>query len=421
MFSIKNEKKWIKITLLVIIILSFAVNLYVIFSYGDYFLLGSMEKLNNDDVRYIRTAHVLLDKGILVDLDVNTPTVSEMPGHAILLASLLKLFGDTGGITAFRVFQAVLQAFCVFLIFLICREVFNSRIGVLASFADVLYIPEISSVGLILTEIEFKFCLLLLVYISIFAVKTRQMKYYVSGGILWGFTCMFRPTIALFPAVILVMWLIYKYTFREILKYALSVVLIFSVIMAPWWIRNYIDFNQFIPLTLGSGNPLLLGTYIDYDQTKDFTHYSAQKDAIKTDEVETQTAKYRLKTYFKKYPWQYIRWYTIGKTWHLWRYPFYWKQVLGVSFMTVQQYHRLILLLGTFGMFLCALTKNRPSGFIVFTLLYFTAIHLPYFTFSRYAYPVASLFIILFAYSVYQIVSKALSYTSFNRKYAPSE
>ena len=31
--------------------------------------------------------------------------------------------------------------------------------------------------------------------------------------------------------------------------------------LIPWTYRNYKIFNHFIPLTYGTGNPLLLGTY----------------------------------------------------------------------------------------------------------------------------------------------------------------
>ena len=37
--------------------------------------------------------------------------------------------------------------------------------------------------------------------------------------------------------------------------------------MSPWWIRNYNIFHAFIPFTLATGNPMLQGTYINYDQS----------------------------------------------------------------------------------------------------------------------------------------------------------
>ncbi len=44
-------------------------------------------------------------------------------------------------------------------------------------------------------------------------------------------------------------------------KQALISVLVLFVVLGPWWARNYIQFDKFIPLTAGAGNPLLLGTY----------------------------------------------------------------------------------------------------------------------------------------------------------------
>ena len=238
------------------------------------------------------------------------------------------------------------------------------------------------------------------------------MRYYISGGFVWALTCLFRPTIALYPIVIFIMWIIFKYSIREMFKYTVVVSCIFCILLSPWWIRNYLDFNLFIPLTHSSGNPFLQGTYINYDQTKDFTHYSSQSDAIKTDDLETQVAKYRLETYFKKYPLQYVNWYTVGKTWHLWRYPFYWKHIFNLPFEIVQRYHRFILYFGLIGMAFSMRNKKKRkmSALLLLIVLYFTLSHLPYYTFSRYAYPAMPAMIIFMSYSVYTIFGFTKAY-----------
>lgn len=97
MFSIRNENRWIKISLFTIIALFFIINLYSTLKYGSANYLGSFEKFNNDDVKYIRSAWELADKGHLIYSKVNESTVFIMPGLPCTLAFFVKIFGKFGG------------------------------------------------------------------------------------------------------------------------------------------------------------------------------------------------------------------------------------------------------------------------------------------------------------------------------------
>lgn len=57
-----------------------------------------------------------------------------------------------------------------------------------------------------------------------------------------------------------------KVRFKEALKYTIIVIAVFSVVMSPWWIRNYVIFHRFIPFTMATGNPMDQGTFIDYNK-----------------------------------------------------------------------------------------------------------------------------------------------------------
>jgi 4-amino-4-deoxy-L-arabinose transferase-like glycosyltransferase len=368
-------------------------------------MLGSIEKMNNDDVKYIRSAWHLLDTGKLIYNDVNEPTVYIMPGLPYVITFFMSLFGRLSGIVVFRIFQVLLQLFSIYLMFFIGRKAVGSRPAAIACVIDVLYIPEFYAPTLILTESIFKFLVLLLIYVSIYAVEEKKAVYYTLGGIVWGIACLFRPTIAAYPAVILIMWIIKKYSFKDMVKYALITTSIFCAIMCPWWIRNYKTFHRFIPTTLSSGNPFLQGTYINYDQSKDYVSYSMGKDTIERDRNETNTGLYRLKTYGSRHPLRYLLWYTIGKSLYFWGLPFYWKEMLHVYFPAAVLYHFGILLLGIKGTIL-GLRKSRNSLIIFLSAAYFNLVHLPYFAFSRYSYPVMPVVIIFAANAVYHIIKE---------------
>ena len=111
---------------LILILLLFAiVQSIVIGHYGDQLYLGDFAKMDNDDVKYIRSAWTLLDKQMFVYHDVNQPTVFIMPGYPFILAFFMKVFGKIDGIIAVRYFQGLLQVISLYLIFRICKDIFN--------------------------------------------------------------------------------------------------------------------------------------------------------------------------------------------------------------------------------------------------------------------------------------------------------
>lgn len=408
MFSIRNEERWIKISLLVIIALFFMVNLYATLRYGFANYLGSLQKFNNDDVKYIRSAWEIADKGHFIYSNVDEPTVFIMPALPYTLAFFVKIFGKFGGITAFRVFQALLQALSMYLIFLIGRKVFNSKAAVLACFLDSLYIAEYYTTTVILTETLFKFFLLLLVYISLYAIEKNEIVYYIIGGVIWGIACLVRPTIAAFPIVILIMWIIKKYSFKNMVKFTIVTVVMFSIVMSPWWIRNYLVFHRYIPLTLSTGNPFLQGTYINYDQSVDYTPYECGETEIETNQNEINTGLYRLKTYAAKDPLKYAYWYTISKSCSLWDGPFYWNEIFGVNWAAAVTFHYLVLVLGMIEIIRLFIKRNKNFLLLFITVVFFNLIHLPYFTMSRYVYPVMPIMIIIAGYGVYEFIIRRL-------------
>jgi 4-amino-4-deoxy-L-arabinose transferase-like glycosyltransferase len=406
MFSIKNEKPWIKALLPLIVAFVLIFGSYTVLSHGDYFLLGSIEKLDNDDVRYIKSAITLLEKGIFTYHNPEVSTVFIMPGHTIILAGIMKVFGTGNtGIVAFRIFQVMLQGASIYLLFLLARKIFNSRVAIVTCILSAIYLPEITTPGMILTEVEFKFLFLLLIYLTVFAVITKKVKYYLVGGVVWAFACLIRPTVAPYPIVVLMLWLINKYSIREMIRFSALAILVFALIMSPWWIRNYNAFNRFIPLTLSSGNPFLLGTYVDNDLTKDFTPYQTYEDVIKNNESEMETGKLRFKKYIKEKPLEYIKWYTIGKTIKLWEYPFYWKNVYGLGFNEALYYHLFILKVGILGAAIVLFKKTKGTSILFLTIIYSTLIYLPFYTFSRYSYPVMPLIMALGGYGVTETIS----------------
>lgn len=410
MFSIKKEDKNIRTALILIEIIFAVVALIFVFKWGNSTLLGSLEDFNNDDVKYVRSAWNLVENKILSYENVTESTVYIMPGLTFVLSGFVILFGKFNALIAFRVFQVMLQCGSLYLLFLIGRKVFNSRVAIIACLISSLYIVEIYVPNLILMESIFKFLLLLLIYLSICAVETKKLKLYIWAGVVWSLACLFRPPIAAYPSVILFIWIKSKsYNLKEMFKYASIVLGIFCIIMAPWWIRNYNHFNKFIPFTESSGNPFLQGTFVNYDKSEGWgVPYRKGKDAIESNKYELEAGIERLKLYGRKEPLKFLKWYTIGKTWEFWKAPFYWngREV----FIKALVEHNLILITSIVGIISSFKRKkgNLPKLMILSTIILINLVYLPYFTFERYSYPLMSLMVLFSAYTVFNIKKKIM-------------
>jgi 4-amino-4-deoxy-L-arabinose transferase-like glycosyltransferase len=397
MFGMKIEEKRIRNILLIVEIVFLVTAMFSVIKYGNSLLLGSLQKFDNDDVKYIRSAWNLIDNGIISYENIKEPTVYIMPGLTVVLSCFMLVFGKLGGITAFRIFQVLLQGGSLYLIFLIGKKVFGERIALLACIINALYITELFVCNMILMECIFKFLLLLLILISLYAVEKKSLRLYACGGVVWAISCLFKPTIMIYPFVILIIWIKNKYKPSEVIKYSVVVLGIFCLVMLPWWVRNYQDFGTVIPLTKSSGNPFMQGTFINYDQSGGWgVPYSEGKNSLEKDQKEWNAGLKRLELYGLKQPVRYILWYTVGKTFYFWYNPFYWRNVFNISYQAVLIFHLLILVLGFMNIFSKA-PKSLNGRFLILVILFFNLVYLPFFTFERYSYPVMPLIIIFAA------------------------
>jgi 4-amino-4-deoxy-L-arabinose transferase-like glycosyltransferase len=417
LFSLKEESKIIKILLLVSCLTLFFLILLSIFYYGNSTLLGKFYEPNNDDVKFIRSAWNLAQTGIYSYHRPPEATVFMMPGLPFTLSFLMLIFGKFGGITALRILQAVVQVLSLLLIFFIAKKLFNSKVGIVAVILDVLCIWEIWIPNLVLTETFFKFFVLCLIFFSLYALEENKVKYYILGGLFLGLSALFRPTIATYPILILIMWIIKKVKFKDALKYTLIVAGVFCIVMSPWWIRNYSIFHRFIPFSLATGNPMLQGTFISYDQSTkatdglDYSNYNTKASElteIEKNDMEIALSKYRIKTLFPKQPLKFVYWYTISKGWIQINCPFYWGEIFGVSFTKAKSYNYLLLMLGALGSIFYFMDKNKNKLAIlpIAAMIYFVIVYLPFYTMGRYFYPAMPYVIMFAAYFIVNMFNK---------------
>ena len=182
------------------------------------------------------------------------PTAFEPIGYPAFLALLYKLFGVR--IVFPKLANVVLSLGIIILTYLIGKRLFNKNVGVLAA-ALIAFSPRnITYTSVLCTEIYFTFFLLLALYLLL---EYRTSKW--SGpviGILCGILALTKPANLLFPGVLfLLIWLEGR-DFGQAVKQTVIIGLFMILTILPWTIRNYIVFQEFIPISTNGGITLYL-------------------------------------------------------------------------------------------------------------------------------------------------------------------
>ncbi len=368
-------------------------NAAVVLWRGDHFLLGSYEKRNNDDVKYIYAAQMLVERHTLVYNSGGAPTDFIMPAIPLMLSGFMAFLDRDGAVTAFRLLQCLMQTASVYLVFVAARALLGTRTALLAALLSACYVPDLFASGAILTESTFKLLFLLLVCGTLYALKSGTGAAWALVGILLGLACYVKPQSCLYPLCLFLIWLAHKYGWRQFVKCTAIVGVSSLLLLTPWWVRNYADFRAFIPFTNSSGNPMLLGALIKRQAPpqgffEQYPEYAGNRLFAGSNSWEKKAAKRLIAYGFTHDPLRYAYWFTVGKTIGLFEGPFYSKPVPGLPRPAVVTLHVMYVIAGFAGI-AASLAQRRFKQLMPLLLpfLYFWFIHLPFVTFGRYGYP----------------------------------
>lgn len=410
-YILEKEKLYRYLLFLAIIILV-GISVFEALKNNNYFLLGNLQKLNDDDVRYFHTAKLLLEKHELYYYGIRTAFI--MPLFPLFLSGIMAIFGTgDGALTAIRITQAIMQGITLYFVYLIARELFNRKVAIVAAFLFALYLPEAVAPNLILTEVLFQFTFVIMFYFAIVGIKTNKVGYYIVTSIFWALTCLTRPNAAIFPLFIIIFWFVNKYKWKDMLKYVIIAFVTFTIFFAPWWIRNFNLKGHFILFTDSSANPKLLGSFI-FDSPPSFwkeipTKYGTiqyEKGMYMDNNLQNELANYIIKTGFKTQPVKYTAWYTLGKTYMMYYKPYYWRPILNINLTTMWAVHIIYIILAIIGIILSIINRNRWKAMLLVLLGMCTVVYWPFVTFSRYGFPNMFMMIIFAAYAIVTIYSK---------------
>lgn len=181
-------------------------------------------------------------------------TARRPPLYPFFIASLYAIGGCNPNIV--RLVQIMLSSLLVVFIYLFCTQLYGHVAGFLAALFSVFYPVFIFLPSRLLTENVFVF----LVFCSVWYLISHARKsllHYSIGGALLGLAILTRPALLLSPPF-LAIWIILHTDgyWKSILRFV-TLCIGMTVAIAPWSLRNYLVFNQFVPVTTNAGLTLM--------------------------------------------------------------------------------------------------------------------------------------------------------------------
>jgi hypothetical protein len=182
------------------------------------------------------------------------PTAWMTPLYPYLVAGVFKLFGIYTATSAVLLLSlnSLFSALTCVPVFVMARESFGCKVAVWAAWAWALFPYAIY----LTADLIWETCLTTLLFSLLFLMTLRlerpplstRWTAWAGFGLLWGITALSNPTVlALLP--FLVGWDCYRLHRRGERwgSPAAVAVLALAIVVAPWFLRNYQTFHQFIP------------------------------------------------------------------------------------------------------------------------------------------------------------------------------
>ena len=302
-----------------------------------FFYIGSGELHNSDDVAYVQSGIVFAQTGV-ISVWNPMPTAKIMPAMPVVTGLLSMLFGEGEAyINSIRILWIILGCVTVWVMYKCCCVILPRPYALFAASAFLL--PNWAwSDNAVLTETPYLLFYMLCFYgvLRLGENEGERDRGAIALFVL-GFMAalMFRPNILIFlPFAAAYLLLVKRKKLSQLIRPALCLAVAMLMFVVPWSIRNYRLFGEFIPITSGSSNPTLLGTYqgesapadesLDYETNvfrvvrEEFPDWfdengnllEGEGKEIVIDRMERLKTSYRLKTWFERDPlgliWTYL-------------------------------------------------------------------------------------------------------------------
>lgn len=177
---------------------------------------------------------------------------TEAPGYPYFLAIIYFILGHN--YTIVKAVQLLLLALIGVFVFMTAKRLSMKYIySLLAGLLVVVWPYFLLYANLILTEMLFSLILIITVYLLLLFQKKPSYLKAVILGVMLGAGALTRPVALLLPVWLFFGLLLFFDKFRQPKSFLKLLVLIaaFVITLTPWTIRNYIEFNEFLPVKSG--------------------------------------------------------------------------------------------------------------------------------------------------------------------------
>lgn len=396
-------KKFIKENWCILVVLLLSIILHI-FATID---LGINYTINSDDASYIESGITFIKTGKITMHGVISAQI--MPGMTFLIGFISLIFGTgTVFMYALKILWALMGIGAIYVVYKTIRLYSNKYISTIPCIFF-LAIDYIWMDNMILTETPYIFLFSLLVYHTLKLALNPNKKDYILIVLYYIMAVFIRPNIGLYPVFLFIYLLLKKYDFKLLMKQCVIAGMILIITLIPWTYRNYKVFGKFIPLTYGTGNPLLLGTYqgvgypldeeLDYvknvdekmdDEMKHYLDNPDEKDYMTRFyllEYDGMKAKYRMNEWWKKDKKSMLKSYLFYKPIENFYNYFYWDTVLNVSSKFIVLTRKIDIVMFLISSIIILIDKKKFKEWLFIILVYGSQIVLYSYTFafSRYA------------------------------------
>ena len=384
----------------------------------------------SDDEAYVKAGLYFAQTGT-ISMWGPFPSAMIMPAMPVVIGLFSFVFGEgvelLVAVKILWILMGVMTAYVTYkTVVLFCPE----WAGLFA--AAHFLIPNLAWMNhVLLTETPYMFFLSVTVYETLCLGESFDRRHQLRYLLAFMLGLMFRANMLIVPVYSAGYLMLRRVRRESLLRSAGVLCLVLLLFVIPWSVRNYIQFHAFVPITYGSGNPILLGTYqgegypadedLDYEanvkqvmhrkyadyyresklpwetdsetayyverydpegEVKELKH--AQFLSLKADGIK---ASYRMREWFKDNPAGFLKSYLLIKPRWLLNWSWAWEEAFHVPYSVL---HRI----SQVNAVLCALTvllsfiKNRFREPVVFlSLAYVLSVYLYATAFSsdRYA------------------------------------
>jgi len=348
--------------------------------------------LKKDALLYHSLA-VSLTEGSGLEYDGNLAVVT--PFYPLFLAGIYHLCG----LDRFFVLlaQCLLGSLLVLYVYRIGVSVFSPTVAKVGAVVTAFYWPLVATGLKISSEALFIPLLAAAVYYSFLALNRKQVGWVIAGAALLGLASLTRPVAFFLPAVVIACFaLAYRsQKDKKLLVNTALYVVIFSITIIPWALRNHARLGHYVFTSTNSGMVLSLGNMprqgkiFGFNWRKEWLEPS-QRHILDLPEIERDRAlKEMAVDHLKKHPGKIPRLLLLKSLYFF--SPFDW-EVLGHEDGVLNPWFFWVLLFAVFGLFSLSWKPDHflPAGLLV----YFFALSLVTYASPRLRLPVDPFFIL---------------------------